>query len=78
VTESHPAPTDVSETRTEPRRLRIAIDNDHAEAVECTNGVIVAFWCEAQRVYAWAGLDALYEALPGAKLTWIDEETDHV
>ncbi|MFC6883480.1 hypothetical protein [Actinomadura yumaensis] len=58
------------------RRLTIAVDNDHAEAVVFSNGV-VAFWHNAGQLYAWASLDILREQWPGAKLTWIDEEPDH-
>lgn len=71
----HPEPRDGSAATTAPRRLHIAIDNDHAEAVEFSIGVIVAFWHEAMQLYAWRSLADLREQLPGAKLTWIDEET---
>jgi hypothetical protein len=57
------------------KRLTIAIDEDTAEAVEFTHGMIVAFWAGAQQLYAWANLDALREQWPDATLTWIDEET---
>lgn len=62
--------------RTSPRRFRIEHGTDHAEALQTTDGVIVAFWMTSCQVYAWTDVDELREELPAARLTWIDGDPD--
>lgn len=63
----------MAEEQRGPRLCHIAIDSDAAEAVQFSNGVIVAQWENAKQLYAWADLDALWEGLPGAVVTWLDD-----
>lgn len=72
-----PEPTP-SPAATVPRRLTITVPVALAEAVQFSNGFIVAVWSsDPPELYAWRDLDALREQWPDAVLTWIDEEPDH-